>query len=166
MTPGARIYFIRPVSGGPIKIGVSKYVGQRLLQLASWSPVDLEILATTPGNLYDERAVHRAFAGQRLHREWFAPSPELLALDALNAGDPLPKHMRGKCPVWKAPVRRYKGSYATREAIEAAAAKRRETWAKKREAREAAQKHRPPSLYVINCTPLTAAVPKRAKAAA
>ena len=99
------VYFIGVVGGGLIKIGHSKYVGARLEQLAAWSPVPLEILAAAPGNIYNEYGVQEAFIGQLSHKEWFHPSPQLLAVIAsVKSTGVLPDHVKGRQPTWS-PVR-------------------------------------------------------------
>lgn len=85
---GSRLYFIRESGGvGPIKIGCSRKIAQRLAGLQSGSPVILEILADIHGGHGLERMLHYDFAKHRLHGEWFEPCPELLALiDKINGG--------------------------------------------------------------------------------
>lgn len=75
-----RIYFIKPVSmEEPIKIGCSKWPGNRLVDIGRWSPIDLEIMASGPGSHELERFIHRMFAEQRSHKEWFHSSPDLVS---------------------------------------------------------------------------------------
>lgn len=85
-----RVYFIRPVGQqGPIKIGVSAHPKARLTTYMSWSPVKLEIIASTPGSLALERAIHNCFADAFLHSEWFEATPRLLKFIAdIQAGFP------------------------------------------------------------------------------
>lgn len=85
------IYFMRPVGmRGPIKIGYSVNPKKRLHGVLEWSPFDLEIIATTPGNAPDETKVHDHFASAHVRGEWFHPTEELLALiDRVKAGEPL-----------------------------------------------------------------------------
>lgn len=74
------VYFARAVGGdGPIKIGCSNDVRRRIEQMSNWSPVPLEALVAVPGSPTHEHALHRRFAHLRLHGEWFAPHPDLLA---------------------------------------------------------------------------------------
>ena len=82
------VYFLRPVGAvGPIKIGCSIYPPSRINALSMWSPVPLEIVAMGPGSIRLESFLHRKFKAQRLHSEWFAPSPELLdGIAAVAAG--------------------------------------------------------------------------------
>lgn len=71
---------MRPVGAqGPIKIGCSRWPENRLNDLAQWSPVPLEIIASAPGNFKLERHLHERFSDSRTHKEWFGASPELVA---------------------------------------------------------------------------------------
>lgn len=74
------VYFIAPIGGGPIKIGVSHRPKTRLRELNQSSPYPLEIVALVPGGVYDERSLHGAFVAHWSHREWFKPASEILAL--------------------------------------------------------------------------------------
>lgn len=73
-------YFIQGVDGGPIKIGRSVDPLSRLSSLQTGSPVVLKMLATVPGELLPEEALHKAFADLRTHGEWFSADPQLLSL--------------------------------------------------------------------------------------
>jgi hypothetical protein len=78
-TKGKNIYFIRPVGmTGPIKIGCSTCVDERLDALATWSPFKLEVIYTEPGNYSLEKQIHEVFADYHSHREWFHPGERLL----------------------------------------------------------------------------------------
>jgi hypothetical protein len=83
------IYFIRPIGmEGPIKIGCSYIPRSRVTQLEYWSPFPLELMAEAPGSPKLEFCVHRIFAADRLHLEWFKPSPALLTgIDRVKAGE-------------------------------------------------------------------------------
>lgn len=75
----SHIYFMKPVEmPGPIKIGCSRFVGQRLDTLMAWSPFPLETMASAVGDFRLERHLHDRFAHCRLHKEWFDPSIDLL----------------------------------------------------------------------------------------
>lgn len=72
------VYFMKPVGmDGPIKIGCSGAVEDRLLSLAIWSPFPLEIIGTVQGTMADEHFLHDCFSGQHSHHEWFLSSPHL-----------------------------------------------------------------------------------------
>lgn len=74
------IYFIRP-SGlvGPIKIGFSIRPLVRIQPIQANSPIPLEIIGQTPGSMDDESYLHRCFADQFSHAEWFHFSASLNA---------------------------------------------------------------------------------------
>lgn len=74
-----RVYFIQAVSGGPIKIGMSQNPERRLADLQVGSPVMLRIIGAAAGGQSREAALHRRLAKYRLHGEWFADAPEVLA---------------------------------------------------------------------------------------
>lgn len=82
------VYFLRSTcSEGRIKIGCSYKPINRLLALSVWGAYPLEVVAVAPGDFSTERALHEYFAADRLHREWFRSSPELLAvIDAMAHG--------------------------------------------------------------------------------
>jgi hypothetical protein len=76
---GMYVYFIQGKDGGAIKIGHAVSPRTRMALLQVGSPVELCLLGTQNGGQPLEAALHRRFAAHRLHREWFAPAPELLA---------------------------------------------------------------------------------------
>lgn len=87
------IYFAAPVGGGRIKIGQSMRPIERVIQLMSWSPIDLEILATTPGDYKAELFIHWVYREHYVRHEWFEPVPEILALVAyVQTTGVLPEH--------------------------------------------------------------------------
>jgi len=45
----------------------------------------LKLLVLMPGTLADERALHQRFSAARIDREWFLPTPDLLAFIAETA---------------------------------------------------------------------------------
>jgi hypothetical protein len=69
------VYFIR--AGEFVKIGYSIEPAKRLGHLATASPLPLELWAKTRGNPVDERALHRRFARDRAHGEWFRVSDRI-----------------------------------------------------------------------------------------
>lgn len=75
-----RVYFMRPVGAeGPVKIGCSTMVEERLRALSPWAPFPLEVVATIPGDTRLEGRFHLKFMADRVHGEWFAASAELSA---------------------------------------------------------------------------------------
>lgn len=96
MSARTYIYFIAPIGGGPIKIGCSACPPNRLDQLMAWSPYPLEILATAPGTMNDERAIHSAFLKHWAQREWFRSAPEIYALiNEVRATGEIPAAFKG-----------------------------------------------------------------------
>jgi hypothetical protein len=72
------VYFLR-ASTGDIKIGYTTDVPRRVSELQRASPLSLTLLNYRPGTRADEAHFHSVFSRQRLHGEWFSPSPTLLA---------------------------------------------------------------------------------------
>lgn len=113
MTPPKLIYFMKPVGcAGPIKIGCSRFTGQRLIDLSMWSPVPLEIMAQGEGSHSLEHCIHRIYAPFRSHGEWFFANPDLLTrIKRVGAGEDVaavfeasPVHSRK----WVGAARRHK----------------------------------------------------------
>lgn len=78
-------YFIGAAEG-PIKIGHSVNVRDRMKAMQAGCPVMLSVLATAPGGEERETAYHTQFQDSRLHGEWFERTPELLAeIERLSA---------------------------------------------------------------------------------
>lgn len=75
---GRTVYFIKPIGlDGPIKIGCSSWPDTRLIDLAAWSPFQLELIGSVPGTYQDETFLHRCFSDIHSHREWFHSTPNL-----------------------------------------------------------------------------------------
>lgn len=74
----SKCYFIG-AADGPVKIGHAIDPASRLKTLQAGSPVILSILATARGGEAREGAYHSQFAAHRLHGEWFARCPAILA---------------------------------------------------------------------------------------
>ena len=78
------VYFIG--CDAAIKIGVSVILKDRFATIQAASPVPLKVLTSIEGDHLLEREYHKRFAAHRLHGEWFAPHPDILAeVDRLNA---------------------------------------------------------------------------------
>lgn len=75
-----RVYFIQCGGPrGPIKIGLSRDVAQRLRDLQACNPYTLRAICIIGwGGEPLEQALHRRFDAFRLHGEWFACSDEIL----------------------------------------------------------------------------------------
>jgi hypothetical protein len=72
------IYFIRSRDGGPIKIGTTIRLSQRLKSLADEHGKDLEVLAIAEGSYTRESELHRQFSHLRAFGEWFEPGDDLV----------------------------------------------------------------------------------------
>lgn len=85
------VYFCKPVGLlGPIKVGCTTNSLERLQQLMSWSPVDLEIVASVPGDFRLERLIHSILSEHHIRHEWFHPCDALVSgIIKLKAGDPI-----------------------------------------------------------------------------
>jgi hypothetical protein len=85
------IYFIKPVGmSGPIKIGCSMRPLNRLMEMAIWSPLKLELLHQQIGSHELERNIQMCFADYHSHLEWFRAGPRLTrAISKLQAGVPI-----------------------------------------------------------------------------
>lgn len=56
---------------GVLKIGCSRKPETRLRTMAVNSPTPLRLIATWPGQIADEQALHRRFHDHRFYNEWF-----------------------------------------------------------------------------------------------
>lgn len=84
------VYFVRPIGGGPIKIGRSCDPTSRLAALEAWSPYPLELMCLIPGDKLLERNVQDCFTDCHYHGEWFHPVNRLLrAIELLRKGIPV-----------------------------------------------------------------------------
>ncbi len=72
------VYFIGG-DVGLIKIGMSICPLERLASFQLGSPIDLRILALTPGGFDVEDSYHERFAEFRVRGEWFKDAPAILA---------------------------------------------------------------------------------------
>jgi hypothetical protein len=72
-----KVYFLRG-DGGLIKVGVTKNVAARVAALQRDHPATLTIMGAMPGSYSAEMTIHRLFAEDRDHGEWFRPSQRLL----------------------------------------------------------------------------------------
>lgn len=80
------VYFMKPIGmDGPVKIGWTSLLDRRLESLSVWSPFPLEVMASVPGTLADELYLHRCFAPDHLHHEWFTVTDRMLrAIDKIK----------------------------------------------------------------------------------
>lgn len=83
------VYVVHAEGTDRYKIGIASNLRRRLASLRAMSPVPLKlVLFIERRNRRDcskhERDLHLRFAGSRLHGEWFAGSPDLIAFLELN----------------------------------------------------------------------------------
>lgn len=79
-TPPQFVYAMGRRLLGPIKIGCSSRVKQRLIEIRRITGIsDLEILSFAPGNLNDESLSHYVLRQHHVKGEWFRSSPEVLS---------------------------------------------------------------------------------------
>lgn len=76
-------YFIQRHDGGPIKIGKSRDIRNRLSSLQGGTPELLVCIAYIEGDVEDE--LHEKFHEVRVCGEWFAPAPVLMEFIAQHA---------------------------------------------------------------------------------
>jgi len=84
------IYFLQ-ADNGPIKIGFSIDIKNRLPAIQRWHPEEITLLKTAGGTTEGERSIHRLFKEDRIRGEWFKPSEKLLMFIR-----DLPKEYRSK----------------------------------------------------------------------
>lgn len=87
-TPRSFVYLVRAGMDGPFKIGRSTNVPDRVATLQTANHTSLRLVAQLPGGVEVERLLHRRFAPNRLHGEWFEPSPDLVAFVEEIGGRP------------------------------------------------------------------------------
>lgn len=99
------IYFIASAETSRVKIGFTTgNPNARLKTLQTGSPTKLTLLAVRSGTMDDEQWLHREFADERLHGEWFDSSDRLVAFlgfvcwsackEAVQQGEQEPKWAR------------------------------------------------------------------------
>lgn len=72
------VYFVQGECGGPIKIGHSQNVAQRMKELQTGYPDILKLIGMIPGNVALETKIHQELEGYRTKGEWFKPLPPVL----------------------------------------------------------------------------------------
>lgn len=81
-------YFIQKGKDGPIKIGFTLDKATRLKSLRTLHGKECKWLAERFGGRIREEVYHAQFAAHRLHGEWFAPHPDILAeIASINNGE-------------------------------------------------------------------------------
>ncbi len=82
---GPSVYLVESGPGGPIKIGVSSCIGQRLADLQVSNPDKLSCLLTISGGTNVELMLHSVLRESRIRGEWFRRSIELDVFIALGS---------------------------------------------------------------------------------
>jgi hypothetical protein len=73
------IYFVQVGIDGPIKIGYTKNMANRLIGLQSDNPYKLIVLGVMDGDVVKEGALHIKFDEYRIRGEWFWPVKPILS---------------------------------------------------------------------------------------
>lgn len=88
------IYVLQAENGGPIKIGESGVVGDRVNVLASFFPYPVEVITSFEGGRREEKFIHECFRPVTIQgiksNEWFSSCPAIwrFILDAIDNGRP------------------------------------------------------------------------------
>lgn len=72
------VYLARFGALGPVKIGHSLNVSQRIAQISVRLWDDMVLIRCLDGGMADERALHKRFAHLRIRNEWFHYGPEMM----------------------------------------------------------------------------------------
>lgn len=86
------VYFIRAGEDGPVKIGTTESVQDRLKLLQVGNHLPLRVIRMMEGGRKAEAALHRKFAEHHIRAEWFHFQPEMLIVSA----DELELRSRGR----------------------------------------------------------------------
>jgi hypothetical protein len=82
------VYFVQVEHDGPIKIGTTNRLDERIKSLQTASPYKLRLLAKYEGSHAQERRLHVLYAEYRIRGEWFRPNQSLMELiDYIRAQD-------------------------------------------------------------------------------
>lgn len=88
-TAKSYVYFVQGQLTGLIKIGFTEQdVNSRISSMQTGSPDRLKLLGMLPGSRVAEVKLHRRFAEDRDHGEWFRPSEALLEFIDQNVRKP------------------------------------------------------------------------------
>lgn len=82
---GPLVYLITLDDPSRVKIGFTKNIAQRLRSLRTASPIEPHIHLTINGDRRLESELHQRFKADRIRREWFRLSPEIVAFIAAAA---------------------------------------------------------------------------------
>lgn len=80
------VYFIQAVGGGgPIKIGTTIRLSERLKQLIKDAGQPLQVLAVVDGGPAEEKQLHERFSHLRVVDEWFEAGDDLIGFIVAEA---------------------------------------------------------------------------------
>lgn len=71
------VYLIQSGDNGPIKIGFTRNLKSRLLNIQTGHPYKLKVLLTLDANIETEHDLHVKFSRYRITNEWYEPVAEL-----------------------------------------------------------------------------------------
>lgn len=74
----SKVYFIQGENGGPIKIGYTDKIANRLKQMQTGNPDNLVLLHLTSGGKIMEEQLHNQFSEYHYRGEWYYPAKEIL----------------------------------------------------------------------------------------
>lgn len=87
----AGVYFLASANQRRVKIGKSRHLNGRVVDIANMNPHGLSLLVTVPGGYTStESWFHRKFAPQRLHGEWFAVDDSIRSMVKLLRSGTVP----------------------------------------------------------------------------
>ena len=117
------IYFIQQGDDGPIKIGYSTDVTERIRRMRTCSPYEIYIRLVISGNLDFEKNIHKKFKKYKMRGEWFQNTKEIreyikslggvLSID--NKGDSIYPEFGDKVVIIKGPFTGLVGEYDNHE---------------------------------------------------
>jgi hypothetical protein len=84
------IYFLQAGNNGPIKIGDSDAVHERLAELQVGCPYKLKLLFVYNGREFDEAGLHKKFKHENIRGEWFRPARSIVEFRKDFPGDCYP----------------------------------------------------------------------------
>ena len=84
-----RVYFMQAKNGGPIKLGATKDLAERVRALGNLVPGGMEIIVSIPGHQRRESYLKAALAPWSVHSEWFRNCASIwrVMLEAIETGD-------------------------------------------------------------------------------
>ncbi len=84
LTGRSWVYFAQRGDDGPIKIGRTRQLADRMAALRSTQPEEMNLIGKLPEVVISEARSHILFRHLRMRGEWFQPAPEILELAAAS----------------------------------------------------------------------------------